>query len=421
MGTSREAIDAGTLDCLLSPRGEATLAHLSTLDLDERHTLPLLTELRRDFDAREAGALLTLARLRLRAAAKFPSADRLFFTREALEQATAHDVAVHRARRVDRLAPPGPVLDLGCGIGGDLLALARYRRVIAFERDPLRLRLARANVDAMGLSERVTLCGGDWTQAKEAGTLPEAAAAFADPGRRSGGRRVFDPEAMEPPLSALLRLREHIPALGVKTRPGIDDADLPRDAAVEFISHERVCKEALLWFGPLREGKEPTGTRWASVHDGNAWHTLHNYGGVVPVGALEAGQWLHEPDPAVIRAGAFVPLCRRLNAHLFDPHIAYLVSERAPDVHNPFVQSFRLWEILPLRLKRINARLRALNVGSVEIKKRGAPIEPESLRARLTLVDSGGHSDTREAVLFLTRRGDERLALLGERVTRWGD
>ena len=35
---------------------------------------------------------------------------------------------------------------------------------------------------------------------------------------------------------------------------------------------------------------------------------------------------LHEPDPAVIRAGAFAELCADLGAHLFDAQIAYLVA-----------------------------------------------------------------------------------------------
>ena len=144
-------MELATVEFVLSSAAQATLATLQERDLAEEQTLALLQQLRRQFSPVEAGALLGLARLRQRATAKFPKADRLFFTAEALEQATAWPIAQWRAAWIDQQAPPGPVLDLGCGIGGDLLALAQRRRVIAFETDPVRIRLAEANVAAVGL------------------------------------------------------------------------------------------------------------------------------------------------------------------------------------------------------------------------------------------------------------------------------
>jgi methylase of polypeptide subunit release factors len=66
----------------------------------------------------------------------------MFFTRAGLEQATAEVIARHRATRFLGAARVG---DLCCGIGGDLLALADQREVIAVDRDPLRLRMAMLN------------------------------------------------------------------------------------------------------------------------------------------------------------------------------------------------------------------------------------------------------------------------------------
>ncbi len=42
--------------------------------------------------------------------------------------------------------------------------------------------------------------------------------------------------------------------------PGVADDELPVDCGVEFISHARVCKEAVLWFGPAAWRR-----RWASI------------------------------------------------------------------------------------------------------------------------------------------------------------
>ncbi|MCB0202335.1 MAG: SAM-dependent methyltransferase, partial [Anaerolineae bacterium] len=81
------------IDFLVSPPARQTLADLSGVDLDERQTLLLLTRLRVSFAPDEAAALLDQARLRRRAIDKFPNADRLLFTDEALQQASSRAVA----------------------------------------------------------------------------------------------------------------------------------------------------------------------------------------------------------------------------------------------------------------------------------------------------------------------------------------
>jgi SAM-dependent methyltransferase len=396
------------LALLRSRRGRAALDDLKRADLAESNTLALLSDLRRTFSPDEAAALLTQARLRRRAADKFPFADHLFLLPDALEQATAWPVALHHAEWIDRHASPGPVLDLGCGIGGDTLALAQKRSVFAIERDPLRLRLAEANALALGLAGRITFVQADWTELRVNGQLPVATAAFADPSRRVGERRIFHLHQIEPPIGELLQLVTQIPALGVKVMPGVHDEELPAECGVEFISHEGVCKEAVLWFGSLA----PHG-RWASVHTRDGWQSLVNGGQAVPLGPLQPGQILHEPDPAVIRSGALGVLCVRLDAWLFDPQIAYLVSSIWQA--DRLVQSFQIEEVHRFSLKRLNQRLQALQIGEVELKKRGFPSEPESLRPRLKLQPGG-----RRATLILTRRADERLMVIARRI-RHGD
>lgn len=399
-----EAINLDTVDFLLSAEGQAMAAEWSRADLSTANTLPLLQTLRRQVAPAQAGALLSLLRLRQRGAEKFPHAEHMYFTPEALEQATAWDVAWHRAAWFARHLPPGPVLDLGCGIGGDTLALAHHRPVIAYERDEVRLRLAQANLQAWGLADRVEFRHADWTQELRAGRLPAAAGAFADPARRTNGRRIFSLHHMEPPLAILLALQEQVPALGAKVMPGVADEELPAHCGVEFISHQGTCKEAVLWFGPLA-----LAGRWASVHVHGCWHRVIASGETPPLGPLEAGMYLHEPDPALIRAGAFAELCQQLEAHLFDPQIAYLV---APALKwSPLVQSFRILEVAPFHLKRLNRRLHELGMARVELKKRGAPFVPEAFRPRLKLPRQG-----RDGVVIFTRRGDERLMLIAERV-----
>ncbi len=399
--TQHDAINARSVEFLLTVEGRAAAAQLVAVEDDQ--LLKELAHLRRRFTPEQAGALVSLARLRRRAATKFPAADRLFFTTAALEQATAYPIAIHRAEHIHQHAPPGPVLELGCGIGGDTLALAQYRPVIAYETDPVRLRLAQANVEAMGLGTQVVFRHADWTLELAEGRLPPAAAAFADPARRVGEQRVFRLDQIQPPISELLRLQAEIPALGVKVMPGVDKSEVPPNCGVEFISHEGTCKEAVLWFDVLA-----TDPIWASVHTSTGWQRLNDTT-PPPLGPLSAGMTLHEPDPAVIRAGTFAPLCRALDAHLFDPMIAYLVGNKA--VTHPLVQSFHILEIHPFNLKTLQARLQALGISRVELKKRGAPFAPESLRGRLRLP-----AGNRAGVVIFTRQGDSHLMLLAERL-----
>jgi hypothetical protein len=401
---SEDAIRLDLVDFLCSPRAAAVLEELRARELDDAATLALLMELRQSFTPAQAGALLTTARLRRRAGAKFPAAERLFFTAEALEQATSAVIAAHHAAWIDAHAPPGPILDLGCGIGGDTLALARCRPVIAYDSDPLRLRLAQANAAACGLTGQVDFRCADWTELWAQGRLPVAAAAFADPARRVHGRRVFGLNEMQPPLSALLALQHTVPALGVKVMPGVEDREIPAGCGVELIGHAGACKEAVLWFGPLA-----TQERWASIYQHEAWSVWPVSGKAAPVGPLEPGDFLHEPHPALIRAGALAELCDALQAHLFDPQIAYLVTAAA--VSHPLTQRFVIDAVERYSLKALNRWLQRAAIGQVELKKRGFPVEPESLRSRLKLTPGGA-----EAVIFFTRRGAERLMIIGRRM-----
>jgi SAM-dependent methyltransferase len=404
------AISPATAPFLLSGPGRTAAAELHEAALDDADLPRLLHTLRRRFSAEEAGALVTLARLRRRAAAKFPAAARLFFTAEALEQATHWEVAQQHAHWLATHASPGPVLDLGCGIGGDLLALAAHRPVIAYELDPVRAAFAAANAAELGLGDRVEVRTRDWVADLAAGALSPAGGAFADPSRRVDERRVFRLDQMQPPLVALLALQAAVPVLGVKVMPGVADADLPPACGVEFVSHLGVCKEAVLWFGSAAWRR-----RWATVVHGAAVERIPGDEAPPPLGPLAPGQVLYEPDGALIRAGCLGFLCGQLHAHLFNPQIAYLVGS-TPQPH-PLAQTFVVEEVHGFSLKLLNQRLQALGVARVEIKKRGFPVEPETLRPRLKLTAVG-----RAAVVILTRgvqgskQEDEHIMIIGRRL-----
>ena len=238
-------------------------------------------------------------------------------------------------------------------------------------------------------------------------------AVFADPARRADGRRITDPEQWSPALSQVLALRETVPALGVKVAPGIDHAALPADAHTQWVSVDGDVVEAAIWCGPLApEGPGRSALILRSGAQGPAACTLVDPSTtdpsqppvqVDPIGSLDdLGSIIHVPDGAAVRAGLIAHLCETLDARPVGPRIGYLTGERLPDEATaPFVRSFRLTEVLPLRLKALRSRGRELGIGRLEILKRGVDVSPDALRASLRL--SGQESET----WILTRVGDK--------------
>ena len=350
---------------------------------EDADLLVSLTRLRRSISAERAAALVETARLRRHAITKFPDwAERLFLSRLSLQQASAAAVAAHTARR---FAAYQQVADLGCGLGSDSLALAqRGIHALAIDRDPLQTALVAANARALHCAERIFVLQADVRHPAWC-----APAAWADPGRRQGGRRLFDPEQLQPPLGALLDHRwSNTGNLGVKLMPGLAHEVIPPDAEAEWISLNGDLKEAVLWFGDLV--REPV--RRATLLPAGVEMIATDAVADVRV----PGHFLYEPDPAVIRTGAVADLAHALDLWQIDPTIAYLSGDDL--CSTPFARIWRILEDHPFELKALNRRLRALQGQVIAVKKRGSPVDPEAFRRRLFRNPQG-----RQLVVVLTR------------------
>ena len=175
MAEPAEAVPA--FEALLTPEGQELLHRLR--HEDDPAGLRLGTELRASYPVELVTAALAMHELRLRARAKFSRALDMFFTRHGLEQASAEVIAGHRSARY---ASAGLVADLCCGIGGDLVALAAGRGVLAVDRDPLHLRMAQANAGVYGVAAGLTAVAADVREV----SLRAVDAVFIDPARRAG-------------------------------------------------------------------------------------------------------------------------------------------------------------------------------------------------------------------------------------------
>ncbi|WP_322815508.1 THUMP-like domain-containing protein [Chloroflexus sp.] len=386
-------MDQDLINWLCSPEGSAILADLAIRDIREVTILSELNRLRRSLPVAHARAAIEQALLRRRAISKFPQADRMLFTREALEQASAATVATHRTRR---LAQTDDVADLGCGIGGDTIALADAgAQVIAVERDPIRLALARFNAEVLGLGSRVSFVERDLIRELP----PSAAALFCDPSRRRGERRLFDPDAFQPPLTQVLSWRQHTPALVVKLAPGIQRSVVPEDAEVEFVSLDGDLKEAVLWCGPFATTDRRATVLGSDGSTSTMIATATTAPSLSPPLAV-----IYEPDPAVIRAGLVAELAHQLGAYQLAPDIAYLTAHTA--LPTPFARAWPIITWMPFQLKRLRALVRELDAGVVTVKKRGSPLDTDSLARQL----SG--SGQRHLVVVLTQMPDGPIAII---------
>lgn len=330
-------------------------------------SLAAASRLRALVEPDQAAAVLAQASLRRRAVGKFgPGATGLFLTPDGLEQATRAAVA---DRRAARLASAGVrrVADLGCGLGADARAFVRAGLdVVAVEADPVTAVLAQANV---GADVRVGDAEDVWPSLAADADL----AVFADPARRTASGRTWRVEDLSPPWPFVAGLLDGSRPAAVKLGPGVPHALLPGQAEAEWVSESGTVVECGLWAG----GDARPGLRRAVV-DG---HELVGTGRGAQAEVTGVGEFLYEPDGAVVRAGLVDEFAALVRATRVADGIAYLSAPW----HMPtaFAAVFEVREVLPYSEKALRAWVRERGVGTLEIKKRGIDVDPAELRRRL--------------------------------------
>jgi hypothetical protein len=295
------------------------------------------------------------------------------------------------------------VADLGCAAGTDTIALARAgARVLAVDLDPVARELTAANAAVLGLADDVLVAADDavgLVASARGGEVAGCGATILDPARRAGGRRQLDPDRWSPPWSTVETLLERVPRAAVKVAPGLDHDRVPEGVEAEWVSAGGSVVEAVLW----GRGVSTAWRRATLVRDGDVTElTADADPGPAPAGPVRG--WLHEPDPALIRSGLLSLVAADLGATLIDPTIAYLSSDGpAP---SPWLSSYRITDVLPFNLKKLKALLRTRGIGRVVVKKRGSPIEPETLARQLR------GPGTASAVVVVTRVAGAPTVLL---------
>lgn len=377
------------------------------------------TRLRREgHDPQLVSAVLSQARLRDRAGDRLgPWKDRLLLTPDGLEQATRWPVALRHARRLAATGV-GRVWDLGCGIGVDSLAMTEEGlAVTAVEADPVTAAVARANLTGRPGTDVVT------ARAEEVGLPRDTGnqAVWFDPARRAApgaarhasgrARRVFRLAELSPSWELVLATADRFPAAGAKLAPAFPHQRLPAGVLAEWVSVDGTLLECALWWG-LAAGGE-TGPR-AVVARSGAWHVLapepdepldrdEPQEGAADA-AADLGDWLYEPDGAVVQAGLTGTLARRLGARDPEPGAGYLTGGQA--TASPFARRFAVLGEAPAKGNRLRGWARERDVGELVLKKRGVPVDLDRLRQQV-----GPLRGRQRAVVALTRHRGRTVAL----------
>lgn len=333
-----------------------------------------LSRWRKSAPADVVAAAVRLAACRRRGTAKFARAGAMWLEPTGLEQATSETVARYKARRFEH----GPVIDLCAGIGGDTLALASRSHVLAVDADRGMGRRCLWNAAVYGVAGRV-----DVVQARaERFGLPTGSLVHIDPDQRAGPLpRTRSLDGYSPGLDFLSSLSLRARGGGIKLSPASDfEAHFDRvGLEIELISHERECKQAVIWFGELATCRR----RATRLPEAITWTDRDGPQDAAAPAVTSVARWVYGADPALIRSGLLDPFAAAYGLSRFDVGVDILTGPARVD--SPFLAAFEVVEVLPLDLKRLRRTLAELRVGVLDIKIRGLDLRPESLRRTLKL------------------------------------
>lgn len=345
-----------------------------------------------------------VVQLRGKAARKFDRADQMFFTARGLEQSSDQAIGAYKSSRF----PKGqPLADLCCGVGGDLIPLARMGPAVGVERDRRLAEFAKANLSANSVEGEVLL--GDAT----AFDVSRVAAWHIDPDRRPAGRRTTQVDSFSPTWTEIGNLLELNPNAALKLAPASRFPELVGVRHVrEWIGNARECRQQVLWCGDLAdrdlaEGDSSDRIHRATLAEANSEpQTIEGSADVDPAIRSSLGRFIYDPHSVVLASHLLGEFALATGLAAIAPGAVYLTGD--DPISSPFAQGFEILEHAPFDRKRWRAILREREIGRLDIKKRGVDIDPEPVRRQMKL--KGDH----KGVLIIIRQDEQVQGVLAE-------
>jgi hypothetical protein len=377
---------------LLSADGQTILDELLKESPTDKNFLQLFQKYSKNYPPSLVQSALTISISRTQAIKKFPFNRKLFATREALQQASSWHISQHRAKRFRGFEQ---IMDLGCSIGSDSIALGEISPTTGIDINPLRIAMAKENSKILNTQTNfieMDINNFDASKYKNSST-----AIFFDPARRANQNRIYNVENYSPPLSIIKNWLPLIPNIGVKISPGVKISQLEDyDCEIEFISLDGELKEAVLWFGSLKKHHRQATLLPSGI--------IMNQLPPTSLLVTEPKKFIYEPDPAIIRAGLVTSVGEQISGSKIHEKIAYLTNDSG--INTPFARKWKIESWMPFNLKNLRKHLREINVGNLIVKKRGSPIEPTYLIKKMKL------SGTEARTIFLTKFNNKPIVII---------
>ena len=354
-----------------------------------------IARLRDRWPADMVHAALDLHAARRRAAGKFGPASRaatLWSDDEGVQMASSPHAARYKAERFrSLLGDAAGIVDLCCGIGGDLMGMTESGLdALGVDADPCRAWMASKN----------TGCGTLAADALDA-RVPDHPF-HLDPGRRTDAGRTHDTDAYAPSPDVWDAVIDKHGTGCIKLNPGVRPSDLP-SGGLEILSERGRLTQALVWTGSLA-----TASRRATRLDDRGAASIEGE----PERTDEAhpiDDWIATVDPSVERADLIPALLRDSGAAPVHPGTGLVTSDRPID--HPMLTWFRVLDAFRYDERTAKAALASHGAGVVEVKTRDKLVDPDSVQRRLR--GSGGETLT----LFVLRFGRERRGIVARRST----
>ena len=272
----------------------------------------------------------------------------------------------------------------------------RGLRVLAVDRDPLRVWMTQTNAGCDGLVADV------------ASLQSHDTVLHIDPHRRSSRGRRWRLDDYEPGPDVIRGLLDPARAGAVKLGPGVDLEACRQlyvgPSEIELVSVNGRLNQAVLWTGELAGAT----TRATLIDAAGVVHSLVDEGAEDALSTSALKRFIYTVDPSIERRRMLPVLAGSLDMSSPSADVGLLTSDRLVD--SPWLTAFELIEQMPWRQSKVKAWLAAHRAGVVEVKTRGRVVETDP--TQLALRGVGDEPFT----VFVLRFGQKVTALVARRL-----
>lgn len=300
--------------------------------------------------------------------------------------------------------------DLTAGFGVDATTIGKaFEHVTYIERNPELCDIARNNLPLLGIRNFEVICG-DGTEMLA--TLPHLSLIYLDPARRdANGGKVVALSDCTPDITLLQStLLDKADNVMVKLSPMLDIAVLRRELhhlqEIHIVSVDNECKELLVILSK-NSMNEPSVTcanlRSHGTESVFSFTPKEETDAIVPTAdspddlSTYIGQYLYEPNAALMKAGCYRLIAQRYKATMLHPHSHLYISEKP--LNNFPGRGFCIQAVSTLNKRELKQMLG--DVTKANLTVRNFPTTVAELRKKLKLKEGG------ENYLFATTLADE--------------